>query len=328
MKKKVEKKGAAFRGLDAEFMKALMSGKLRPLVDFEHAKHAKGDALIVEIRDNYLTLYFLGHSVNVVRRGKTGRYVLCADKTFDPSDLLGKNKKIVTRTNSGWEISFEDIHGPGDFEQVMKAVIGKIVMHKHGNISEGVSELNHFIDNRAGSKNGILVIDRQVAYPGLRENRIDLLGLKRLPSGKSTFAVIELKNKNNPQIPEVFSQVRRYIDGVYRKDVYENFRETYSKILKQKSELGFLVKFGAPIAAFSEISKKDLAGIVVLDNLNMRTEIREEGLLSRALRDWDNLPNGEYNISLFLKSNVLDGTLALDREQAGMCLEEYKKCNS
>lgn len=314
-------------------MDALLSGPLRPVLDFEHEQHQKRGGLIAEIRDNQLTLYFLGHGIQVERTERTGQYYLRASKTFDPSDLLGNRKKIVKpygkdwETAKDWKISFDDIGK--DFESVIEAVIAKIVAHKHGNISEGVSESNHFIDNRASSKNGVLIIDRQVC-PGDHKDRIDLLGLKRLPSDekKATFAVAELKNGNNPQIAEVFSQLKRYIDRLFEKEIYESFREIYSRILEQKSELGMLVKFGARIAPFSEISKKDIAGIVVLDNFNIRRDKGTDGLLGRALKDWDRLPKGEYNISLFLKSNVLDSVFSMDRKQAGELLERYKICNS
>ena len=314
-----------FRGLDSEFIKELKQGKLHPLLEYESENR---ESLMIEIRNNELTIYFLGHGIKVVRKEKKQEYFLIASNNFDPSSLLGENSSIVQRYGPKyWQISFSDIKDAKHFGIIMDAIIGKIAEHKHGKISEGVSEANHFIDNRANAKNGILIIDRQVVYPHHRSDRIDLLGLARLKSGKATFAVIELKNKNNPQISDVFSQLKRYIDWLFQEKVYEDFRETYSTIVEQKGDLGLLVKFGCEIAPFSEIAKKDLIGIVVLDNFNVRSDIRKEGLLKRALHNWDCVGDKEYNIKMYIKTNVLDSTFLMDRNQAGRLLEDYRRCN-
>ncbi len=42
---------------------------------------------------------------------------------------------------------------------------------------------------------GIVNYPSQAVYPGKRDYRIDLLGLKRLNNGKFIFVVLELKNK-------------------------------------------------------------------------------------------------------------------------------------
>ena len=122
-----------------------------------------------------------------------------------------------------------------------------------GSISEGISEVNHFFDNRAIGKNGILIIDRQVIYPGDR-HRIDLLGLRRLSGTNYTFSVIELKNKNNTEIGSVFSQSRNYIDTVFEN--YDSFMTTYTEVIRQKIELGMLKRIRCPIVPKNKIEKK------------------------------------------------------------------------
>ena len=319
-----EKKRRQFKGLDTDFLRELKTGKLRSILEFER-KHRK--SFMVEIRNNFLDLYFLGHGIEVKRKNE--RYYLIASNTFDPkSRLPDKLKKIVKEYgHNRWQISFDDIENENSncFNKIMTSIILKIVEHKKGDISEGVSEINHFIDNRTIGKNGILIIDRQVVYPGSRKGRMDLLGLKRLSTGKFTFVVLELKNKNNTDIANVFTkQVKRYIDLVY--DHYEDFRLTYEEVLKQKIKLGLLKRIECNIALKSEISKRDIEGIVVLDNYNIKSDLKDDGLLHRALEDWAILGD-TYNAKLFLKTNIFDSTFFMDYQKTATLLKKYKRNN-
>ena len=315
-----------FRGLDSEFMDALCEkkGKLHSILEFE-CKHRK--SFMVEIRNNFLDLYFLGHGIEVKR--SKGRYYLRASYRFNPEQLLNADLKKVVKgcRNNKWQISFDDIEkeDSNSFNEIMTSIILKIVAHKKGDISEGVSEINHFLDNRIIGKNGILVIDRQVVYPGSGRGRIDLLGLKRLNTGKFTFVVLELKNKYNSDIANVFTdQVKRYIDLVY--DKYEDFRITYKEVLKQKITLGLMKPIDCDIALKNEISKRDIEGIVILDNYDIRYDLKDDGLLHRALKDWANLGD-KYNAKLFLKTNVLDSTFFMDDLETEYLIKKYRRNN-
>jgi len=73
-------------------MAALKDGKLRPILEFER-KHKK--SFTVEIRKNFLNLYFLGHGIDVKRNN--GRYYLRASKRFDPKPLLSEDLKKVVK---------------------------------------------------------------------------------------------------------------------------------------------------------------------------------------------------------------------------------------
>jgi len=319
-----EKKYRPFRGLDSEFMDALGEGKLHPILEFER-KHRK--SFMVEIRNNFLDLYFLGHGIEVKRR--QGRYYLSASERFNPKRILNDDLKKVVKGygNNRWQITFDDIEkeNPNSFNEIMTSIILKIVAHKKGNISEGISEINHFFDNRAIGKNGILVIDRQVVYPGSKKGRLDLLGLKRLKNGKFTFVVLELKNKNNSDIANVFTnQVKRYVDLVH--DKYEDFRSTYERVLKQKIKLGLLRRIECNIAPKNEISKRDIEGIVILDNYNIKSDLKDDGLLQRALKDWTNLGD-KYTAKLFLKTNILDSTFFMDYQETANLVKKYKRNN-
>ncbi len=144
-------------------------------------------------------------------------------------------------------------------------------------------------------------------------------------NGKFTFVVLELKNKNNTDIANVFTnQVKRYIDLVY--DHYEHFRITYQEVLKQKIKLGLLKRIECNIASRNEVSKKDIEGVVILDNYNIKSDLKDDGLLHRALKDWAKLGD-KYNAKLFLKTNVLDSTFFMDDLRAEFLLKKYKRSN-
>ncbi len=316
-----------FRGLDFDFTQALLHGQLKYVLKFEK-KNRK--SFMIEIRNNFIDLYVLGHSIEVKRR-KNG-YYLTASNEFDPIKLLPNNLSTLIQpyTVGKWQLAAKRINSYEQFEKIMTEIISRIVAHKKGNISEGVSELNHFIDNRFIGKNGILVVDRQIVYPGIKDSRIDLLGLKRLgkDSNLFTFVIIELKNKNNIEIGRVCSQTARYIDLVYdKKEIYERFRVTYQKIIDQKKKLRILRKTDCQIAPWESISKKDVLGLVVLDNFNVKGDLRGNGLLERATKDWKKVGES-YNIQFFLKTNVFDSTFFLNRIETEDILKKYKECNS
>ncbi len=72
-----------FRGLDSQFLRDLKEEKLQSILKFER-KHRK--SFMVEIRNNFLDLYFLGHGIEVKRRGE--EYSLIASDKFNPKELL------------------------------------------------------------------------------------------------------------------------------------------------------------------------------------------------------------------------------------------------
>lgn len=322
----MDRKNQPFRMLDDEFMQALMDGDVKYILQFEKENRK---SFMVEIRNNFLDLYFLGHTVEVKRR-KDG-YYFTASNEFDPSAHLPDNlsKLIEPYTTGKWQLAAKRIKNYEQFKKIMTEIISRIVAHKKGNISEGVSELNHFMDNRFIGKNGILAIDRQIIYPGKKDSRIDLLGLKRLgkDSNLFTFVIMELKNKNNIEIGQVCSQTARYIDLVYdKKETYERFRATYQKVVDQKNKLRLLKKIDCQIASWEKISKKDILGLVVLDNFNIKGDLKKNGLFERAINDWNRVGEG-YNIQFFLKTNVFDSTFFMNKIDAENLLKKYQVCN-
>ena len=288
----IKKEEVAFRGLKQDFKNDLLKGELRPILDFE-SDHR--DSFLVEIRNNYLDLYFLGHAIKVEQ--KISDYNLKSANVFRPD----KFKK--------WPISFKDIKKNYDtgFKGFMLDIMRKIVSYKEGSISEGVSEMNHYIDNRIIYKPGdIVVVDRQVTHG---RARIDLLGLKKMNNGKLSFVVIELKNKENKDIEEVFSQTKKYIDILW--EHYDEFQKTYEQILEQKIELGLLDRKNRKEITDRPLSKEEIEGIVVLDNYNLRSS----RLKSALENDWAKIGN-VYDIKLFLKTNTLNDNFFWKYEEA------------
>lgn len=286
------RKEAAFRGLKLDFKNDLLEGKLRPILDFEGSHR---DSFLVEIRNNYLDLYFLGHAIKVEQ--KSSDYSLSSADVFLP-DKFRKWPISLNEIKKNYELGFKGF---------MLDIMRKIVSHKEGNISEGVSEMNHYIDNRIAYNPGdVVVIDRQVTHG---RARIDLLGLKKLNNEKLSFVVIELKNKENKDIEEVFSQTKEYIDILW--EHYDEFRLTYKQILEQKIELGLLDRKNKKEITGKPLVKEEIEGIVVLDNYNLRSA----RLKSALENDWAKIGNA-YNIKLFLKTNTFNYNFLWNYEEA------------
>lgn len=301
-----------FRGLSDDFLADLKDKgkKVSFVLDYERDNR---EILITELRKNLLEFYFLGHGV-VIKKKRDNKYYLSGSKHFNPA----------SSSPSEWQICLDDIKSKDEFQDIMDSIISKIVIHRKGAISEGVSEINHFVDNRDIGKNGILIIDRQVVFPGTGD-RIDLLGIRRLDKINFTFSVVELKNKNSIKIGEVFSQLKRYIDVVYEN--YDSFAKTYSEVIRQKVKLRLLKRIKFQIAPKEHITKSDIEGIAVLDNFNIKSDLSPNGLLRRAIGDWAKHKD-DYSLRLYLKTNVLDDTFFLSYSKAERLLKKYKIKNS
>ena len=75
-----------------------------------------------------------------------------------------------------------------------------------------------------------------------------------------------------------------------------------------------------------ELLKGDLAGVVILDNYNIRSDLKDAGLLQRALKDWAKLGD-KYEAKLFLKTNVLDSTFFMGQEKTADLIRKFKRNN-
>ena len=107
---------------------------------------------------------------------------------------------------------------------------------------------------------------------------------------------------------------------------YEDFKETYEKVIKQKIKLGLLRRINCDIASKNEIPKKYIEGIAVLDSYNIKSDLKDNCLLQRALKDWKDLGD-KFSAKLFLKTNVLDSTFFMDYKETAALVKEYRKNN-
>jgi hypothetical protein len=316
------------RKLDEEFLAALKPrGKLNYVLRYWRQKRRE---LALEVRNNKLEFYFLGHAVNI-KKDKGYKYSVIGSRTFDPTleiedPRLKDLVKDYDKKKKYWQVLLDDSFHEGYFKDLMEAVLSRIVIHKRGSISEGVSEMNHLFDNQVVGRNGIMVIDRQFVIPGTR-SRIDLLGLRSVPElgGGSAFAIVELKNKNNAKIDSVFTQLKKYIDLFYER--YEKCVRIYDTLIRQKRDLGILEGAEVSFVEPGRVEKRHIKGLVVLDNYNIVTgDLEGEGSLSRALDDCENTSN-DYDISLMLKTNVLDSAFFVGLRQARGTLQEFMSAN-
>ena len=68
---------------------------------------------------------------------------------------------------------------------------------------------------------------------------------------------------------------------------------------------------------------------MILDNYNIKSDLKDDGLLHRALKDWEKLRRlkSEYSAKLFLKTNILDSSFFMNFEQTTNLLKKYKRLN-
>ena len=100
-----------FRGLDTDFLDDLSndSHPLKFILDYEHKNRG---VVILEIRDNFLDIYFLGHGIEVLRQKKYGKYYLLGSKTFNPKQALSLERlKYLVKDNHPrkWKIYIDEI---------------------------------------------------------------------------------------------------------------------------------------------------------------------------------------------------------------------------
>lgn len=113
-----QNKPTPFRGLDKDFMHELLEGKLNPLLKFERKYRL---SFMVEIRNNFLDLYFLGHGIEVKRRRSLGEYYLSASNRFNPKPIIRDELKVIVKDygpTKNWQTSFYNIERAGDINLV------------------------------------------------------------------------------------------------------------------------------------------------------------------------------------------------------------------
>lgn len=189
----------------------------------------------LRFRHSYLNLYSRGNSIAKIEF-KPGCYEITTHVKF-ADGVFSKDKRFCGTVNGAY-VSYQ-VHPKLITPFFQKTYLQKMASKvAEVDYSEEVEFEQLIIAENWGSKEW-LIIDRQVQYPGLRGNRIDLLALKRNQDGVFHFHVVEVKMGNNLELKEeVAEQLERYLTLI--KQNLQGWKDGYLKTVKQMRSLGLL----------------------------------------------------------------------------------------
>ncbi len=222
------------RWLSDGLLAELESGRLRPVVDACHA-----DGLVIALRTDYLNVYENGRSLAKIEARAGGRIRIAG--AYTDGHLAG----LAPDAGAGWSLAATQ-RWVDDLPR-LRARASRYAG------AEDRREHQLLLADRT-------LIDRQVADPGERANRADVVGLL-----EGTFVIAELKAGTVAPIRQVGHQVQRYLDhlapgGRLRADV----AHSYARMSDQLNALGF----AAPRGFTSGMPAR---GIAVLYDYNRRS---------------------------------------------------------
>ena len=131
--------------------------------------------------------------------------------------------------------------------------------------------------------------------------RLDLLGLRRLESGRYGFVVIEVKLGKNRELSEaVAEQLERYMRHI-RDEAPQAYARCYEKTYAQKRHLGLITGVSMPDEI--EIDGSEVEGLVVVGGYWQQAEAQKE----RLIKDHPSLKVLIFRNSLVDKDGQLAG---------------------
>lgn len=214
--------------------------------------------LHLALRDNYFNLYFRGNSMAKVDFAQSNFYrVEVAGKFSAPLAQRAQERGIVSnsgRSRVQYLVAAADIHW---FLQKkhLEAVAREIRAVQYGEEIEFEQAL--IADNC--DREDLIVIDRQVSYPGLRDIRMDLLALRQVNSNNYHFQILEVKLGNNPELSgAVAQQLERYKDHITKH--LSDYKACYEINFAQQKQLGLLPFVHHPAIKITP----DVDGLVVV----------------------------------------------------------------
>lgn len=222
-------------------------------------KDLKGEFYIA-LRENYFNIYYQGNSLAKVSPKEGNSYHIEINKAFLDKKMLDqfRDPKKETTSTVIYKLGSKDIH-PFFQRSNLGCICQKI---RERNFSEEISfEQALITDNQ--DRDDLIMIDRQISDKSFKNQKIDILALKKVNKGSNlnryNFLVIEVKLGNNRELEnKVASQLSGYVDHVV--NYFNDYKECYEKQYKQKYELGLF-----PNLLFNKIEiVKPVEGLIVV----------------------------------------------------------------
>jgi len=225
----------------------------------------------LQIRDNYLNLYYKGNSLGKISYRKSiNLYEIKIHRKFveGMGSAIDRFKHAMEKEYYLFAIGCKQLHPFFSTRNLL--LMGQKVKEVQFQ-EEIVFEQMILTDN--SNKDDLIIIDRQVVDRN-SSTKMDLLALKRNEAGKYQFCVLEVKLGNNLELKEkVFTQLNGYIERITKN--FPQYKECYEKNVLQKQGLGLL-----PDRVMVDIVEGVL-GVVVVGGYSGLAEQSIRGLKAR-----------------------------------------------
>lgn len=181
----------------------------------------------LQIRGNYLNLYYKGNSLGKITYLKSKKsYKIEIHRKFIEVKESTKKYHLFTLESNELHPFFSTRNLSLMARKVKKVLFQEEIVFEQMLLTDNIN------------RDDLIIIDRQVADQN-SSTKMDLLALKRNNTGKYQFCVLEVKLGNNPELKDrVFTQLSGYVKRI-RKN-FPQYKECYEKNALQKQKLGLL----------------------------------------------------------------------------------------
>jgi len=190
----------------------------------------------LQIRDNYMNLYYKGNSLGKISYRKSeDQYEVRIHRKFAEGigSEINRFKNSQEKEYLLFTLASKELH---PFFSTRNLLLMGQKVKKVGFQEEIVFEQMLMADN--ARREDLIIIDRQVVDRN-SSTKMDLLALKKKDPGNYQFCILEVKLGNNPELKgEVFTQLSGYIARI--EDHFQAYKECYEKNVKQKQGIGLL----------------------------------------------------------------------------------------
>ena len=233
-------------------------------------------------------MYYRGNSLAVIVFRPADMYRIEIHERF-LAGLDQKTREEFTLTGSYRQVT---VDARGAHRILQRRNVAKLM--------KAIRDVNHSEElafGRSSSRTtlrprGFLLIDRQVTDHHM--HRLDLLGLRRLESGRYGFVVIEVKLGKNGELSEaVAEQLEHYVWHI-RDAAPEAYAPCYEKTYAQKRRLGLIA--GPDMPDEIEIDGSEVEGLVVVG-----------GYTQEAMAQAQRLKVGHQDLRVHIFRNSLVG---------------------
>ena len=192
----------------------------------------------LQIRDDYLNLYYKGNSLGKISYCKSkDLYEVRIHRKFAEGIGTALNRFKYCREKEYFLFALASKQLHPFFSSRNLLLMGQKIKEVQFQ-EEIVFEQMLLTDN--ANRDDLIIIDRQVVDRN-SSTKMDLLAVKRNDAGNYQFCVLEVKLGNNVELKEkVFVQLSGYIDRI--ENNFDEYKECYEKNILQKQGLGLLPK--------------------------------------------------------------------------------------